>query len=336
LIAFYHGDYLGSTNTVSDSAGEIISEYLYYPFGRTHNEHDTGAPGSTSHYQFTGHELDSGTDLYYYLNRFYDPTTAHFLNADPVWGHLSRLHGKRAFTLFGYPQRLNLYSYVINSPISRIDPNGLWDIGFGWKASYKKVCAGSKVDVTPIDLKISTEGASARASFELGQALFKKLSVKGEVEIGVGWSGDKEIYGTSEYALGPLQGAHKIAYNLGSKDWNYSPEASAQFDVFAQNQFPAPGIELMVSVPDPTKSGLDVDSILENLIDDVEYTADISLGGGFSVEVSFTGAEVKAGLRAMEEFAESNEYDMGGKSASQYDVNTTNTQSTARAVWPPE
>lgn len=48
--------------------------------------------------------------VYHYKARAYDPVLGRFLQTDPV----------------GYDDDLNLYQYVGNDPLSRIDPSGLY------------------------------------------------------------------------------------------------------------------------------------------------------------------------------------------------------------------
>src|ERR1700712_1674290 len=52
-------------------------------------------------------ELDPG--LYYYKARFYDPAIGRFLQTDPA----------------GTQDDPNLYAYVGNNPVNRVDPTGL-------------------------------------------------------------------------------------------------------------------------------------------------------------------------------------------------------------------
>ncbi len=65
--------------------------------------------------QFTGKERDSETNLDYFGARYYGSNMGRFVSPDPVFFQASMLTD---------PQRLNLYSYVRNRPLTLIDPKG--------------------------------------------------------------------------------------------------------------------------------------------------------------------------------------------------------------------
>jgi RHS repeat-associated protein len=107
-VNYYSEDHLGSTTIVTDATGAKVEEIYYYPYGGTRS--DTGSV-SLNH-KYTGQELDSETNLYYYGARYYDAVLARFISADSI-----------VFGLFD-PQSLNRYSYVRNNPARYIDPSG--------------------------------------------------------------------------------------------------------------------------------------------------------------------------------------------------------------------
>ncbi|MDP9194011.1 MAG: RHS repeat-associated core domain-containing protein, partial [Acidobacteriota bacterium] len=110
---------------VTDSDGVEISRHTYYPFG-----YEVGA-ATSGEKQFTGHERDSPT-LDYMHARYYNPTWGRFLSVDPL------LDVKRSTR---EPQSWNRYSYVVNNPINRIDPDGRMDgNGMGEPAEWR--CPG--------------------------------------------------------------------------------------------------------------------------------------------------------------------------------------------------
>ncbi len=103
---FYHADGLGSITELTDGTGAIVQRYRYDAFGAL-----LASPGPvTQPYTFTGREFDAETGLYYYRARFYDPTAGRFVQEDPI----------------GFAGGdTNLYGYVLNDPVNRIDPSGL-------------------------------------------------------------------------------------------------------------------------------------------------------------------------------------------------------------------
>jgi RHS repeat-associated protein len=70
----------------------------------------TASTGSaTNWFRYTARQFDSSTALYYYRARYYDPMTGRFLSEDPI----------------GTSGALDLYSYVSNNPVNRVDAFGL-------------------------------------------------------------------------------------------------------------------------------------------------------------------------------------------------------------------
>jgi RHS repeat-associated protein len=100
-------DHQGSTRGLISSAGSIISGTLinYDSFGKP-------SISLPTRFQYTGREYDPDTKLYYYRARWYDPEARRFISEDPI----------------GLNGGINLYGYVGNNPLNRIDPWGLQDI----------------------------------------------------------------------------------------------------------------------------------------------------------------------------------------------------------------
>jgi RHS repeat-associated protein len=80
---------------------------LYDPFGRALSA--VGSLAGANLYRFSSKEAHAGSGLTYYLYRFYDPNQQCWINRDPT--------GERG--------GINQYTYVKNSPVIAIDPNGL-------------------------------------------------------------------------------------------------------------------------------------------------------------------------------------------------------------------
>jgi RHS repeat-associated protein len=108
----FHVDHLGTPRLITGNGGVKISLHDYYPFGE-----EVTAPGD-ERLKFTGHERDAKT-LDYMHARYYSPVWGRFLSVDPL------LDVQRAMRT---PQLWNRYSYVLNNPINRIDPDGRADV----------------------------------------------------------------------------------------------------------------------------------------------------------------------------------------------------------------
>ena len=96
-------DPLNSTVAAVDQTGAVQGRFFYEPFGQT------TVAGDTYLFQYTGRVPISGK-LYYYRARYYDSELGRFISEDPVG--------------FGGGD-VNLYRYVLNDPISLVDPLGL-------------------------------------------------------------------------------------------------------------------------------------------------------------------------------------------------------------------
>jgi len=102
---FYHADHQGSVRKITDSAGLVVNSYDYDSYGNV----EASFEGIANPFTYTGRELDAESGLYYYRARYYDPATGRFLQEDPIG--------------FGAGD-LNLYRYVFNDPVNRVDPSG--------------------------------------------------------------------------------------------------------------------------------------------------------------------------------------------------------------------
>jgi RHS repeat-associated protein len=110
--SFYHADGNGNVTYLASSSGGTGAAYRYDPFGRWWAQ--TGPYASANGWRFSSkpwvaHNGSNTDGLYYYGYRFYDPLTQRWLNRDPI----EEQGG------------LNLYGFVGNDAISRIDPFGL-------------------------------------------------------------------------------------------------------------------------------------------------------------------------------------------------------------------
>ncbi len=115
-------DHLGTTRMVTDQNGNAVSRHDFAPFG---DELISGEAGRGNLWgandpvrqKFTGAEQDN-QDVSFFQARYYLAPQGRFNSPDPANFGADILN----------PQSWNGYSYVMNSPLSFVDPEGLQDI----------------------------------------------------------------------------------------------------------------------------------------------------------------------------------------------------------------
>jgi RHS repeat-associated protein len=114
-------EYLGS-------GGTIAAHFEYDPFGNTTVNTDTGNQFA---YRFSTKPADTETGLYYYGYRYYDPMTGRWPSRDPIWERGG----------------LNLYGFIGNNSIGKLDVVGLIDFLNPWPPSAHGNCGQKDADV---------------------------------------------------------------------------------------------------------------------------------------------------------------------------------------------
>ncbi|MCP4307523.1 MAG: hypothetical protein GY788_22145, partial [bacterium] len=133
--AYYLTDHLGSIDLVTDASGGVIERMSFDAWGKRRESGFVPPPGGpgwapetgwvpildpsgfealTTTRGYTGHEQLDPVGLVHMNGRVYDPEIGRFMSADPLI--------QAPFNL----QNLNRYSYVLNNPLSLIDPTGLY------------------------------------------------------------------------------------------------------------------------------------------------------------------------------------------------------------------
>jgi len=141
-------DGLGSVVNATDGSGENVESYGYDVFGKAtvRNKGGTIINKSTvgNAYLFTGREYDDNAVLYYFRARWYDPDLGRFLTPDPI----------------GFAGgQTNLYAYVGNNPVGRVDPEGYemsWEESMGLTNAVTGLVAGIFTGIGIVAIGAST------------------------------------------------------------------------------------------------------------------------------------------------------------------------------------
>jgi RHS repeat-associated protein len=91
---------------MTDSSGTVVWSADYKPFG----EATITVSTITNNLRFPGQYFDTETGLNYNYLRDYNTVIGRYVEKDPI----------------GLRGGINLYSFVGNNPMNRIDPSGLW------------------------------------------------------------------------------------------------------------------------------------------------------------------------------------------------------------------
>jgi RHS repeat-associated protein len=105
---YYLYDGLGSVTELIDASENVVNTYRYTPFGDALVRNEL----VYNPHQFTGRQYDAESGLYHYRARAYSPDIGRFMQQDPA----------------GMIDGANMYTYVGNNPVNRVDPSGMWDI----------------------------------------------------------------------------------------------------------------------------------------------------------------------------------------------------------------
>ncbi len=108
LIRYQLGNHLGSASLELDDQAQVISYEEYTPYGSTSYQAVRSQAETPKRYRYTGKERDEESGLAYHGARYYAPWLGRWASCDPA----------------GFPDGLNVYTYVRNNPLNFVDLSG--------------------------------------------------------------------------------------------------------------------------------------------------------------------------------------------------------------------
>ena len=114
---YYHDDQIGSSRLMTNGFGYPVWQGTFLPYGEEYQPQIT-----VNNYKFTGKERDSESGLDYSGARYLASSMGRWMSPD--W---SEKPSAIPYSDLSDPQSLNLYTYVRNNPITRVDEDGHCD-----------------------------------------------------------------------------------------------------------------------------------------------------------------------------------------------------------------
>jgi RHS repeat-associated protein len=111
-LYWYHPNYLGSVDLVTNKAGRVHQFFMYTAWGEAMYEYTAQSSSGSfdSPYRFNGKELDKETGYGYYGARYYQSKLSMWLSVDPL--------------AHKYPN-MSPYAFTGNNPVMLVDPDGM-------------------------------------------------------------------------------------------------------------------------------------------------------------------------------------------------------------------
>jgi RHS repeat-associated protein len=205
-------DPLGTKRVQANALGQVDESCTSLPFGNEAGNpigascaptpNSLGTAGDATEHHFTQKEHDNETGNDYFLARYYSSALGRFTTPD--W---SAKTDPVPYAVFTDPQSLNLYAYVRNNPLTRVDADGHIDCsgknaaGVGcqaiakWNADHGISPTAKKSDFPGVPVKLPDGKTVADAKSPTGQLMSPTSDLSGAAAKG------KEIGATYQSIL---------------------------------------------------------------------------------------------------------------------------------------
>jgi RHS repeat-associated protein len=236
ILFWYHPDYLGNVDLITERDGYIHEFFMYNPWGEEMHQWNAITYAFTSPYRFNAKELDPETGLAYYGARYYQNKLGVWLSVDPKAD--------------AFPN-VSSYSFNMNNPIMFIDPGGdsTFVVNLG-NNKYKVVGAEVKSGNRGVyEVCINKDGNRELTGHVLGKSLTthsfvdeNKNAVKGAI-----------IDLNSNEALDIVNGIYRntpssLKYGANWKTYNYKGDRNSKVDRYRGARMPSGEIASMRDV----------------------------------------------------------------------------------------
>ena len=111
VMFWYHPDYLGNVDLVTERDGKTYEFFTYNPWGEEMHQYNANTFGFASPYRFNSKEKDQETGLHYYGARYYSSKLSVWMSVDPK--------SSKGPSIIPF-------SFNSNNPIMLVDPDGNW------------------------------------------------------------------------------------------------------------------------------------------------------------------------------------------------------------------
>jgi len=179
LIRYQLGNHLGSASLELDNDAALISYEEYYPYGSTSYQAVHSQIETPKRYRYSGKERDEETGLSYHGARYYAPWIGRWMSCDPS----------------GLRDGANIYTYVNDDPVNKVDLNGNWEI------SWTDVAIGAGAAILVVGAVALTAGLAAgpiAAGLATAGLTASEISALGTAAVAVGTAAG--VAGTADTA----------------------------------------------------------------------------------------------------------------------------------------